>query len=283
MGLVGATVVAGVFAGIVAVGVTVIIERWGGTLGGLLGTMPTTIVPASLGIWVASAPGDVAVFADAMNATPSGMLLNAVFLWIWRVAPPRLPQEGLGRLLASTIALSMAVWLLLALGFVTGVAHLREQGASLEYLGFVGFAVLVAFGLWGARVRLPAPKGTRRVPPRVLIARGVGAGLAVASAVLISKVAGGIAGGVASVFPAIFVTTMVSLWVSQGRAVPTGAVGPMMLGSSSVGAYALFAHWFFLTQRPATAIELSLAVGGSWLLAVATTTVPAYWLLSRRR
>ena len=39
----------------------------------------------------------------------------------------------------------------------------------------------------------------------------------------------------------IFLTTMVSLWLSQGEAVPSGAVGPMMLGASSVAVYALLA------------------------------------------
>ena len=42
---------AAAFAGLVAVGVTVAIERLGGRVGGLLGTLPTTIVPASLGIY----------------------------------------------------------------------------------------------------------------------------------------------------------------------------------------------------------------------------------------
>ena len=36
------------FAALVAVGVTVAIEKWGGVIGGLLGTLPTTIVPASI-------------------------------------------------------------------------------------------------------------------------------------------------------------------------------------------------------------------------------------------
>ena len=40
----------------------------------------------------------------------------------------------------------------------------------------------------------------------------------------------------ASVFPAIFLTTMVSIWLSQGEAVQSGA-NLMMLGSSSVALY----------------------------------------------
>ena len=38
-------------AGGVAILVTLAIERFGGRLGGILGTIPTTIVPASWGLW----------------------------------------------------------------------------------------------------------------------------------------------------------------------------------------------------------------------------------------
>ena len=41
------------FAGIVATAVTVAIEKWGGLVGGLLGTVPSTIVPAGIGMYVA--------------------------------------------------------------------------------------------------------------------------------------------------------------------------------------------------------------------------------------
>jgi hypothetical protein len=43
-----------------------------------------------------------------------------------------------------------------------------------------------------------------------------------------------IASSMARVFPAIFTTIMVATWLAQGAQVPTGAVGPMMLGTLSV-------------------------------------------------
>ena len=44
------------FAGLVAIGVTLAIEKFGGRTGGLIGTMPSTIVPASIGFHLSSAP-----------------------------------------------------------------------------------------------------------------------------------------------------------------------------------------------------------------------------------
>ena len=41
----------GLGAGLVATLATVAIEKLGGQLGGVIGTLPTTIIPASWGIW----------------------------------------------------------------------------------------------------------------------------------------------------------------------------------------------------------------------------------------
>jgi len=114
-----------------------------------------------------------------------------------------------------------------------------------------------------------------------LFARGLLAAVAIAGAVTLASVAGPLISGVASVFPAIFLTSMVSLWWSQGEAVQGGAVGPMMLGSTSVSAYALFA---------ASLLPLFGVVWGSlmaWALAFVVITVPAFgwlqWRIARTR
>lgn len=260
-------------AATVAIGVTVAIERLGGKLGGLIGTLPTTIVPASLGLWT----GDPVALADAMGAVPLGMFLNALFLWAWRVAPPRLPAPwSLGARLAAMAALSLGAWSLGATALTLGLGAWRGAGMASWIAGAVGLAAIVAVGLIATATPRPAPKGRHRVGPATLLARGLLAGVAIGVAVVVSRTGNDVAAGVASVFPAIFLTTMVSLWLSQGEAVPAGAVGPMMLGSASVGSYALLAAALYplLGALPGTAV--------AWGLAVATTTVPA-WLWLRRQ
>ena len=68
---------AAIAAGAVAILVTVLIERYGGVVGGALGTVPTTIVPAVAGM--ASAQGD-AELMESLSVVPAGMLVNAIFL-----------------------------------------------------------------------------------------------------------------------------------------------------------------------------------------------------------
>lgn len=262
------------FAGGVAIGATMAIERWGGKVGGVLGSMPTTIVPAALGIW-ASSP-DEAAFAAAMCAVPAGMFVDALFLWTWRVLPGHLPGERLGvRLLAMTV-LSLGVWFVAATGLVVSMDTLASAGIGPWGPGVLAFVMLVGFGLYAVADLAPSPPGRNRVPPGVLLARGVFAGTAIAVAIAIARSGQGLAAGVASVFPAIFLTTMASLWLSQGRAVPAGAVGPMMLGSTSVAAFALWSAALFGVLGPAMGAVVC------WVLAVGGASVPAAWWLHRR-
>jgi hypothetical protein len=267
---------AGLFAGIVAVLVTVAIERWGGRVGGVLGTMPTTIVPAALGI-AAQTVSDAA-FAQAINMAPAGMFLNALFLYLWRLVPPRLPQRwSLRARLAAMTALSLLSWALAATVVVLGVRRLAGVGLSLPLFGALTTVALAALGLAASARPIPAPRGRNRVGPLTLVARGALAAAAVGLAVWLASTGLGLLSGVASVFPAIFLTTMFSLWLAQGEAVPAGAVGPMMLGSTSVAAFCVAATYSFPLLGPAPGAALA------WVLAVAAVTLPAGLWLGRRR
>ncbi|MFK7927945.1 MAG: hypothetical protein AB8H79_07135 [Myxococcota bacterium] len=257
-------------AGTVAIAVTLAIERFGGRIGGLIGTLPTTIVPAALGLW----GDDPVVFGETMGAVPAGMLLNAGFLWLWRVVPPRLPQKaGLGARLAMMTLASLTSWTAAAIGLVLALGWTRHMGIATLWLGLGTLIVLAIAGLAATRTARPAPAGKRRVRWPTLLMRGALAGGAIAAAIVLKDVGGPVASGVASVFPAIFLTAMVGLWISQGEAVPSGAVGPMMLGSTAVGGFALLAAFTF----PAFGRWGGTAI--AWPIAVLLTTLPAYaWL-----
>lgn len=260
----------GALAGLVAIAATVAIERLGGRLGGILATLPTTIIPASIGIWGQSQ--EVEVFQAAMFAVPSGMLLNAGFLWLWRVVPPQLPGVTVTARLTQMTALALTLW---GLGAVTAVHLQGKLGdvASLQSvaLGITGF--MAAVGWLATRTVRAAPKGSRSVGLGTLLSRGLFASAAIACSIWLAAVAGPLAAGMASVFPAIFLTTMVAVWWSQGEAVQGGAVAPMMLGSTSVPAYAILAAWWI----PSLGVALGATL--AWVVAVTVVSVPsALWV-----
>jgi hypothetical protein len=262
-----------VLAGAVAIGATVAVERFGARTGGLLATLPTTVVPAGWGMYAGA--DDLAAFGDAMGAVPVGMLVNASFLWTWRALPPRLPEGSLAVRLAAMGIASMTVWAGLAAMATLALAQVRAMGMSVPTVGAFAFAFAVAVGVWAAQ---GAPRGASartHVPLPALLARGGMAALAIGVATGLAGSGAPLLAGMASVFPAIFLTTMVALWWSHGDAVPSGAVGPMMLGSAAVSAYALVAVW----SLPALGVVLGSLV--AWGVAVGLVTLPAWGWLRR--
>ena len=224
-----------IFAGIVAVLVTVAIEKWGGIVGGVLGTLPTTIVPAAIGMYVEAGSEDL---ATSMSLIPFWMLLNALFVASW-VVYPRINKDVT---LVKMIFVSLSFWTVLAILMTISLSealnHISERN-----VGIAGLVCLVGLGLWMTWIPVNAPKGKNPVTKYVLVMRGLAAATAIGIAVYFSGMGMPIIAGLAAVFPAIFLTTMVALWMAQGSDVPTGAAGPMMLGGSSVAMYSLIAPW----------------------------------------
>jgi hypothetical protein len=261
-------------AGLVAILATVAIEKLGGRRGGVVGTLPTTIVPAAVGFWWAAST--TAHFQDALYVVPAGMMVNALFLWSWRVLPPRLPGWSLQARLLVMVVASMGAWALMAFVLLRTTEAYRDAGLPMPLWGWGFFLAAVGLAIAACMRNGPAPAGTRRVGPVTLLARGVLAASAIGLAVGLATVAGPVIAGIVSIFPAIFLTTMLALWVSQGEAVPAGAVGPMMLGSTSVSAFALLAATLMPLIGPAPGAVLA------WVASVLLVTLPAWIFLESR-
>jgi hypothetical protein len=262
-------------AGLVAILATVAIERLGGRRGGVIGTLPTTIVPAALGFWWGTA--STADFRDALHVVPAGMLVNALFLGSWRTLPPRLPAWPLGVRLVVMVAASMTAWALMAFLLLLVTDRYRDAGLPMALWGWGFFLASVAVAAAACLRNGPAPGGSRAVGPATVLARGVLAASAIGLAVALATIAGPVVAGIVSIFPAIFLTAMVALWLAQGEAVPSGAVGPMMLGSTSVSAFALLAAALMPRIGPAA------GAGLAWAGAVLLVTLPAWRFLDAGR
>ena len=265
----GQILLAALLAGLVAIAVTVAIEKFGGLIGGILGTIPTTIVPAAAFIWLADPTNSV--FQSAMGMVPVGMLLNAIFLWLWRAVPPLIPNWTFGKRLATITIANLSVWFT---GAAISVSLFSDEAPMT--VGLAALLVGLILGLWITLEHRHAPRGQNRVGPVTLAMRGVAAATAIGVAVWFSQLGSPLLAGMASVFPAIFLTSMVALWISQGEDVPSGAVGPMMLGAMSVSFYALLATH--------TLPEYGVIVGSilTWFASIFAISVPAaLWLRFR--
>jgi hypothetical protein len=262
------------FAGVVAILATVVVERLGGSLGGILSSIPTTIVPAAIGIW--GRDPNPENFRRAMAFVPVGILLNAGYLVLWRVIPARVGRHTRRHLLGWTVALALGAWLLAATAVMWLHDVFRPTVPQALLVGSLAFAAGLALGVAANRVPHPAPRGHRRVGPVVLAVRGIAASVVIGIALVLARMGLPVASGIAAVFPVIFTTIMVATWLAQGAHVPTGAVGPMALGTLSVSAYALLATLLF------PRMPLGLAAVVCWIGAVALVSLPAFAYLRRR-
>jgi hypothetical protein len=272
---------AAVAAAAVAIGATVAVERLGGRIGGLLATIPTTIVPATAAIWI-SMPQEAGALESlriSMALVPVGMLLCGCVLATWRLLPQRLPRAWSdGRRMWCTLAASVCVWAAGSTSVVAAEHVLSPTLATAAMWGAAGWTMTLALGVALWRISHHAPRGHRKVGAVALALRGAAAGTAIAISTAIAQSGFPIASGIASTFPAIFLTTMVATWVAQGSGVPTGATGPMVLGSLSVGAYAALSAVLY----PAAGLALGIPL--CWTMAVLGTTVPVHlWLLHGAR
>ena len=262
----------GVFAGLVAILVTVAIERFGGFIGGVLGTIPSTIIPAAAGVYAIE--GEESLIAS-MSVVPIGMLINGMFLGVWIVFPKYINKTNLK--LPITILFSLCTWAVLAFISLLIARQVTDGMISEAMLGIVG---LVALAILAVRFNIQsrdAPKGKNKVPLAILSIRGIAAGLAIAACLVLAELGLPFVAGLASAFPAIFLTSMVALWISQGPQVPQGAAAPMMLGGASVSVYALLAMW----SLPSFGIVIGSIV--AWFGAVGLWTIPAFLLLRKYR
>jgi len=154
-----------IFAGIVAVFVTVAIEKWGGIIGGILGTLPTTIIPATIGIYAEAGEDDL---ATSMSLIPFGMLLNALFVGSWVVYPRIKPKATLGQM----ITVSLGFWLILAV-ILTSTFEILLQHFSELNIGIAGLLLLLGLLLQPFRCCLgllqPGLNGVETLRPSVTL------------------------------------------------------------------------------------------------------------------
>ena len=230
-------IIYGAFAGLVAILVTVAIERFGGLVGGVLGTIPSTIVPAAAGVYLI----DGEATAASMSIVPLGMLINGMFLGVWIIFPRYISNDNAK--LPLTTLISLIAWAILAFTSLI-LARFLTNGIITELtLAIIGLCALIALAVvFNLRAR-EAPKGVNKVPLLILSLRGLAAGIAIAVCLWLAELGLPFIAGLASAFPAIFLTSMVALWLSQGPKVPQGAAAPMMLGGASVSVYALIVIW----------------------------------------
>ncbi|MEM0466941.1 MAG: DUF3147 family protein [Candidatus Thermoplasmatota archaeon] len=209
-------------AGIVIV-ITILAERHGTKIGGILGTLPSTIIIAFA--FIAYYQG-ISVAVESVVAVPAGMGINLLFLVcfsvyaytsLWYAVPISFTVWSDGALCVYLLKIT-TIWISLVLFLII-------------------YLVTFFFFEYQRKTRSTTQVTVQYTPLKILF-RGVIAGVVIASSIILATT-NPVLGGIFSIFPAIFFSTMLIAVREHGPTFAEGIAKSMIFGSPSVVSYAL--------------------------------------------
>lgn len=206
-----------------------IAERFGSKIGGIVGTLPSTLVIALL--FIASSKGPT-LASDAALIVPVELAINILFLFVFSLLIHR----------STSIAFlaSFGIWTLFSLLLI--VFSIKDAILSLIlYL----LTAIVLFIILEKIIQIPS-SGSVHVHYTIkkIMLRGLLAGTIIAFAVFLSNFDIELS-GVFSVFPAILSSTMLIAVREHGPIFAAGMAKSMIIGLSSVATYAVVVHYLY--------------------------------------
>lgn len=217
-----------------AILVALLIETFGGAVGSILGTVPSTIIPSAYVI-LTELTNTEEDRTNTMLACIFGMFATDVlFMPTWKVIPKRLPKKwSNGMKIFVTLVISIMFWFIGAFLVTMLQEYLTGLGVSMWAFGIGVIVVTAIIGAWLCWSLPPTPAGKNKVKWYTHLTRGFAASICIFISGVLSQSGAGKIAGIMTTFPAIFATTMVSVSLAQGADVSTGAIGPLIMGGMS--------------------------------------------------
>ena len=220
-----------ILAALIVIIITVIAERYGTKIGGIVGTLPHTIIVAFL--FIAFNKG-VDFASESVSIVPAEIGINIVFLLVFAILAHR------STIIA--IAASLVIWAILtSILFLSNIINIYVS------LAIYGIATIVVLLYLESHKKMTS---TGRVivhyTPTKIIIRGLLAGAIIAGAVELSNIGAAIS-GIFSVFPAISLSAMIIAVTEHGPRFTGGLAKGMVFGSPSVISYVVAIHFLYPT------------------------------------
>jgi len=230
---------------------TLLAERFGSKVGGLIGGLPSTALVTLLFIGLTQSP---AVAVEATMVMPLSQGLNGITLIVYIL----LARRGLWAGLAG----ALACWFTLAGCLAASGVH--SMGASVA-----GWALLVTgcYLVLEKCMQIPSQgKINLRYGAPQIVLRALFGGAVIAFAVSMGRLAGPIYGGIFGTFPALFISTLFITYRSGGAEFSRAVAKALAVsGTVNVALYAMMVHylyaWVGLACGTAIAIALSCGMG----------------------
>ena len=242
-----------VIAGLWIGAVTLLSERLGSRLGGMISNLPSTILVSLLFIGITQG---VDFAAAATITVPLGMTLSTLFLFTFICLIPK----GLGWALFG----SLSAWL--------GFAVLSSFFQEVSRMGWTFVYFFTALGTWllAERVfKIPSVSKTgKRYKWWQMLIRAAFAGTVVGTAVLVGRSGSAFWTGIFATFPAVMLSSMVILTLAAGAGFARALGKIMLLASTNIVIYGFAAGYFFpwIGLTWGTVASFFIAAAWVWLL-----------------
>lgn len=218
-----------VLSAFVVIIITIIAEKFGTKVGGIFGTLPSTIVIALLFIAINK---DTTFASDAAAVVPAELGINVIFLLVFALL--------VHRSFTFAFLTTFAVWSVLSSLLV--IFNINSILISIFIYIVAVFGAFFVLEFWKNRPSLGMVKV--HYTAKKIAFRGILAGIFIALAVSLSNV-GSVISGIFSVFPAILSSTMIISVREHGADFAAGMAKSMLLGLSSVVTYATVVHFMY--------------------------------------
>jgi hypothetical protein len=201
---------------------TVLAEKYGTKIGGLVAGLPSTILLSMFFIAWTQSPG-VAVAATTIVPLIGG--INCLFIVTYIVL------LRINFWLAVTG--SVVVWF--GLSLIAVLVKTDNFGLSLV---FYAAALAASHHFLEKRWHVPSEPGKHmRYTAHAILCRGLFSGFIISAAVLLAKVSGPLLGGAFAMFPAMFIGTLFITYFSHGPSFSAAVMKASVMGAISVVIY----------------------------------------------
>jgi uncharacterized membrane protein (GlpM family) len=218
-----------IFSALIVILITIIAEKYGTKIGGIIGTLPSTIIIA----YVFIALNQGIIFAsDSVAVVPAEMGVNLVFICIFAILAYN----------STAVAFfgSFFIWIILS-GLLLFLNMHNIYLSILLFIVSMFFTFIVLEKKY--KIKSQGKKIVHYTPMKILF-RGILTGLIITISVLLSNI-GEVLSGIFTVFPAILSSTMYITVKEHGPNFSAGIAKSMIFGSPSVMSYATSVHFLY--------------------------------------
>jgi uncharacterized membrane protein (GlpM family) len=232
---------------------TVLAEKHGTKIGGLVAGLPSTILISLFFIaWTQS----TRVAVEATTIVPIIGGINCLFI----VAYIFLLRINFWLALSG----SLLVWLL----FSSALVLIKFSSLTLSLIAYICL-LIISYYVVERKLQIKSESGKKiRYTSSIMIFRGLFSGFIIALTVVLAKIGGPLLGGMFAMFPAMFIGTLFITYFAHGASFSSAVMKASILGAIGVVIYGVAVRYTYLPFGlwAGTFISIIISYGGAFLV-----------------